>query len=127
MCLTGITSYGLANDVPWYLQDSSRTLRRQVCPRSASTGSSGGACPPLAERMALRLRLDEHRYWKIPEARHAVETRIAALAAQRRQAADLEALREALQGMDAAMDDPLTYIAIDERFHLALAAAAGNE
>src|SRR5438874_90483 len=81
----------------------------------------------LSERLALLLRLDEDSYWKITEARHVVETQIAALAASRRGDADLQALRAALEQMDAAMDNALAFVDFDERFHLALAAAAGNE
>jgi GntR family transcriptional repressor for pyruvate dehydrogenase complex len=81
----------------------------------------------LSERLALLLRLDQDSYWKIAEARHAVEGRIAALAARRRRDDHLAALRWALEGMDAAGDEALLYIARDEEFHLALATAAGNE
>jgi GntR family transcriptional repressor for pyruvate dehydrogenase complex len=81
----------------------------------------------LSERLALLLRLDQDSYWKITEARHVVETQIAALAASRRSDADLQALRTALEQMDAAMDNALAFVDVDERFHLALAAAAGNE
>jgi len=81
----------------------------------------------LSERMALLLRLDETSYWKITEARHVVEPRIAALAALRRQASDLQAMRAALERMDDAMDNGPAFVEPDEQFHLALAQAAGNE
>ncbi len=81
----------------------------------------------ISERLALLLRLDQASYWKITEARRAVEGRIAALAARRRRDDHLAALRHALEGMDSAGDEAVPYIERDEEFHLALAAAAGNE
>jgi GntR family transcriptional repressor for pyruvate dehydrogenase complex len=98
---------------------------------SVEVGRGTFVLPPnarrLSERLALLLRLDESSYWKITEARHVVEPRIAALAARRRQAADLEAMRAALRRMDVAMNNGPAFVEPDELFHLALAQAAGNE
>jgi GntR family transcriptional regulator, transcriptional repressor for pyruvate dehydrogenase complex len=81
----------------------------------------------LSEQLGLLIRLDGDSYWSITEARRVVETEIAGLAAARRTRQALDAMREPLVGMDEAMKDADVYTEHDERFHLAIAAAADNE
>jgi GntR family transcriptional repressor for pyruvate dehydrogenase complex len=81
----------------------------------------------LAEQLGLLVQLDRSSYWQITEARRMIETQTAALAAARRTDAQLEAMREALTAMDASMTDIEGFAGGDERFHLAIAAAADNE
>ncbi|HEY0381045.1 MAG TPA: FadR/GntR family transcriptional regulator [Candidatus Elarobacter sp.] len=60
------------------------------------------------------------------EARTIVECEVAALAAERGDAADHAALNDALRIMRASLDDPPHYVAGDSAFHLALLRAARN-
>lgn len=60
------------------------------------------------------------------EVREILEPEIAALAAARATDEHLAALREAVQEMDASLDDADTYISADNNFHLALASATHN-
>lgn len=61
------------------------------------------------------------------EVREILEPEIAALAAERAAETHVEALREAIARMDAAMDDAEAFIEADSDFHITLAEAAGNE
>jgi len=81
----------------------------------------------LSEQLGVLVKLDADSYWSITEARRVVETEIAGLAAARRTVQGLEAMRDALAGMDGAMRDAQRYADNDERFHLAVAGAADNE
>lgn len=60
------------------------------------------------------------------EVRQTLETDAARLAALRRSAADLQAMRSALAAREAAGDDVEARIKHDERFHLAVVEAAHN-
>ncbi len=60
------------------------------------------------------------------EARGIIEAGLAELAALRARPEDIEALREEIDGMRAAKDQPLTLIEHDVRFHQAMARAADN-
>lgn len=60
------------------------------------------------------------------EARKIVECEVAALAAERAEPADLDALEGALQTMRASLDTPERYVDGDSAFHLALLHAARN-
>jgi GntR family transcriptional regulator, transcriptional repressor for pyruvate dehydrogenase complex len=62
----------------------------------------------------------------IIEVREALETQTARLAARRRSAADLAEMRSALEQMAAAIDAGQDGAAADQRFHGAIARAAGN-
>jgi GntR family transcriptional repressor for pyruvate dehydrogenase complex len=81
----------------------------------------------ISERLRLHLRLEESAYWKTTEARYVLEAAIARLAASRREDADLIRLRDALERMQGALDEPPVFVAADHEFHLALAAATQNE
>jgi GntR family transcriptional repressor for pyruvate dehydrogenase complex len=60
------------------------------------------------------------------EAREEMEPIVARLAAERRSAGDVEALRALVAEMEAATDDIGRYVDADTAFHLKLAEAAGN-
>lgn len=60
------------------------------------------------------------------ELRFVVETGAAALAALRRNAADLQKMRQALRNMDAALAAEANAVADDDAFHVAVAAASHN-
>lgn len=81
----------------------------------------------LAEQLGLLVRLDRDSYWSITEARRVVEKELAGLAAARRSDPALHAMKRALSDMDGAMTDPEAFTRSDERFHLAIADAAGND
>lgn len=61
------------------------------------------------------------------EARAAIETEAAGLAASRRTRTDLAALRRALADRAAAADDVVTLVAADTAFHRAVVVAAHND
>ncbi len=60
------------------------------------------------------------------ELRYIVETAAAAMAARRRTPADLQAMRDALDRMDAALANGEDGTQADDDFHVAVAAATGN-
>ncbi|MFI2565528.1 FadR/GntR family transcriptional regulator [Paenarthrobacter sp. NPDC018779] len=62
----------------------------------------------------------------VVEARIAIETEAAALAAERRTPADLSAIRRALALRDQQRDDPVQLVDADTAFHRAIVAAAHN-
>ena len=62
----------------------------------------------------------------LTEVREILEPEIAALAAKRANADDIAAMRQAIEGMDVALDDADTFIESDLAFHLALARATHN-
>lgn len=75
----------------------------------------------LAISFAEAERLELHEF------RGAIETEIAALAAERHDALDLRALQQTLTAMDQAIqNDPAAFWEADHRFHRALAHAARN-
>jgi DNA-binding FadR family transcriptional regulator len=61
------------------------------------------------------------------ELRLAVETEAASLAAQRRKAADLRAMRLALQAFETALASGQPAVEHDLAFHMAIARATGNQ
>lgn len=64
---------------------------------------------------------------KVSEARHIIESEIAALAAARRTDADLEDLAAILEETRQHLEEPEVYIKSDVAFHAALARATKNE
>lgn len=81
----------------------------------------------LSEQLGLLVQLDRHSFWQVTEARRIVETQIAGLAATRRGEEHTDAMLEALELMDRSMQDSIAFAEGDERFHIAVAAAAENE
>ena len=70
--------------------------------------------------------LDRDEVEELVEAREALETHIAALAAERATAAQLARLERAVEGMQADLADATLFLEADIEFHMALADAAGN-
>lgn len=81
---------------------------------------------PLLLFEQVRSRRDTALLDELLEVRRLVEVEVAALAAQRRTAGDLEALGEAVAGMRQSLHDPDTYTHFDNLFHDAILAAARN-
>jgi len=86
--------------------------------------AAAGSSDPVTIKIAPPL--ERHEVEELTEARLIVEVELAALAAERATAEHLEALRRAVERMDAAAADPYDYPEADVDFHLAVAEAAGN-
>jgi GntR family transcriptional regulator, transcriptional repressor for pyruvate dehydrogenase complex len=69
---------------------------------------------------------ESDRLTEVVEIREMLEPEIAARAAQKATAADLQRLEEAIEAMDRNLDSSTDYIIADNQFHLALAVATGN-
>lgn len=84
--------------------------------------------PGLLERILARgLLKTEKDLAEVCEARMVVETELAALAAERADAADLDVLRDTLQQSEASIHNQgRPFIQLDLEFHLAIASAAKN-
>jgi len=77
--------------------------------------------------LVMRLTLGEvGGSQSLVEVREILEVEIAALAAERASEREIATLQEAVQVMDASLDDADTFIAADNRFHEALAQATQN-
>lgn len=77
--------------------------------------------------LVMRLKLGEvGGSESLVEVREILEVEIAALAAERASEREIAMLQEAVQVMDANLDDADTFIAADNRFHEALAQATQN-
>jgi GntR family transcriptional regulator, transcriptional repressor for pyruvate dehydrogenase complex len=72
-------------------------------------------------------RLGNQSHSDLIELRQILEVEFAALAAERAQPEDLEAMRGAIEEMDRHIDRAQPYIDADQAFHLAIARAARNE
>jgi GntR family transcriptional repressor for pyruvate dehydrogenase complex len=80
----------------------------------------------LAEPMEFLLLLDGISFHELYEARLVVEPEMASRAAERATAADVEALRVALNGMESSLSDMHRFIELDVAFHQAILRASGN-
>lgn len=74
----------------------------------------------------MRFGEDKDRLREMVELRELLEPGIAALAARRAEAHELERMQAAIDDMDRAMDDATAFIEADNRFHLQLAIATHN-
>jgi GntR family transcriptional repressor for pyruvate dehydrogenase complex len=81
---------------------------------------------PLILFEQIRRGRDETVLREVLELRRVVEVEIAALASRRRTSDDLRALRAAVEGMRAVLDDPTAYTRLDIAFHEAILAAGRN-
>lgn len=82
---------------------------------------------PSALLQSRLARLDQHpSMLDVAEARMAIEVAAAELAATRRSDRDLELMQEALEAMDAELDQGRTGVEEDALFHIYLLAASGN-
>ncbi|MBL8174761.1 MAG: FadR family transcriptional regulator [Bryobacterales bacterium] len=80
----------------------------------------------LERSLRFAVLLDAREVEDLVEARVALETQLAGLAARRRSDGDLVEMREAIAGMRAGREDGEAYLKSDLRFHLAIGRAAGN-
>jgi GntR family transcriptional repressor for pyruvate dehydrogenase complex len=81
---------------------------------------------PTPQPAAFAPPLKREEVEELTEARRVVEGEVAALAAERATPEQLEALRAALERMEAAAADPHSYPDADVEFHLTIGAAAAN-
>lgn len=80
----------------------------------------------VTEPMNLLLRSRRFGTEEILEVREVLEVKIAGLAAERAQAADIEAMQSTIDALTNPQLTPSEYAEIDVAFHNRLAAAAGN-
>jgi GntR family transcriptional repressor for pyruvate dehydrogenase complex len=80
----------------------------------------------MSEPISLLMRKHRLTVEQIQEVRAVLEVRIAALAAERRQQEDIEAMAETIRQVGEADLSPLRYAQLDVEFHQRLAAATGN-
>lgn len=74
----------------------------------------------------MRIGQDGDRHRELVELRELLEPGVAALAARRADAEDLERMEASIQEMNEAMDDADAFIRADNRFHQQLARASRN-
>jgi GntR family transcriptional regulator, transcriptional repressor for pyruvate dehydrogenase complex len=112
------------------VREALRMLESRGLIRPAGNGSFAVADyrNPLNHSVRLLLTLDEATMRDIYELRRILECEAAALAAARREDADLARMATAIQDMEEGLEEPSgdRYIEADLRFHLAIAEAAGN-
>jgi GntR family transcriptional repressor for pyruvate dehydrogenase complex len=78
---------------------------------------------PLLWAITGSAKSDAH---ELVEARELIESETARLAAERATPEDLQSIRKCLEDMEAAIDDPSTFLEADLNFHLAVANSAHN-
>ena len=81
---------------------------------------------PGSQSLALLSALHGFQTWQMFEARRILEGQLAALAAERATAEDLDAISETITDMFATLDDPQEFLIHDLRFHRQIAQASGN-
>ena len=81
---------------------------------------------PLKQSLGHLLSVDEADFDELFEVRLILESESAALAAARRAADHVTALRDAIKEMEQGLGSEERYIAADLRFHLTVADASGN-
>jgi GntR family transcriptional repressor for pyruvate dehydrogenase complex len=86
-----------------------------------------GASQVLRTSLGQVLKIsDAGRLENLIEIREILEPKIAALAAERAEQRDIEAMQAAIEAMDLTIDDAKAFIEADLAFHLALAHATKN-
>ncbi len=117
-------------------ENVSRTVVREAVARLEAQGfavsrqGSGVYVPDTVHYRAFQVTRDElselSDVVKLLEMRLAIETEMAALAASRRSAADVSAMRAALRRMAEVSDDPAASTEADSAFHVTIAKATQN-
>ncbi|OZI72012.1 FadR/GntR family transcriptional regulator [Bordetella genomosp. 12] len=97
-----------------------RTRQGSGCTVIARTGAQGFQVPP-------EIALDRAALGAVYELRMDLEAGAAALAAQRRDPTDLQAMQAALSALELHLEDPVQGSEHDVAFHLAIARATHNE
>lgn len=105
------------------LLESRRLVRIE---RGRGTIVEGPNSDPVADSLRLMLRRNRHGIEDLLEIRKILETGIAALAAERRTEANLQAMERNLAVMRAKPSEPEGYVDADLDFHAEIARAAGN-
>ena len=118
------------------VENVSRTVVREAVARLEAHGfavsrqGSGVYVPDTVRYRAFQVTRDElgelSDVVKLLEMRLAIETEMAALAAARRSAKDISAMRAALRRMAEVSDDPTASAEADSEFHLTIAKATQN-
>ncbi|MEA3375762.1 MAG: FadR/GntR family transcriptional regulator [Chloroflexota bacterium] len=85
------------------------------------------AMDALLQPRAVRRRLGELEAREVYEARFVIEVALTELAAQRATRSDVERIWQALDSMEAAVNDDQRFVEADLAFHLAVAQAGSNE
>ena len=86
-----------------------------------------GSQQAVQNSLSTMLRFDTSNNWEdLIEIRELLEPAISALAAQRASPADIEAMQEAVDAMDGALQDVEGYIASDNQFHFQISKATKN-
>jgi DNA-binding FadR family transcriptional regulator len=80
----------------------------------------------LSETLDLALMIDDRNLLHLGEARLMAEREIVAAATARAQPEDLLVIRQCLEELRKAVGDRAAFVEADERFHVAIATAAGN-
>lgn len=88
-------------------------------------GDPGGA--DLARVLGLFLQLRRVPFRAIVDAREVLEPELAGLAAERITAGQAADIEDSIEGMRSFLDDERNFLAENDRFHAAVAAAAGND
>ncbi len=112
------------------VRDALNRLRRAGVLEIRSGPGGGSFVRSLSIPTGLLTSLDEPEAREIRsllEARRAIETATAPLAAVRATRQELDALEELAAALTELHDDPQSFIEIDVRFHLRIAAIAKNE
>lgn len=81
----------------------------------------------LQDNLESILRVRPNTVWELMEMREALETQVAALAAERANEQDIAAMREVLDKMRNNIDAPEGYVGADVAFHELLARSAHND
>ena len=93
-------------------------------------GRGAFVCAPVSEDLlpheTLRVLLDRDTMIEIVEARTVIEGELAAMAAERATATDIQALTEILAEADQCVDDIERSLSLNAQFHLTVAQAAHN-
>jgi GntR family transcriptional regulator, transcriptional repressor for pyruvate dehydrogenase complex len=84
--------------------------------------------PPALDSEPLKLLAALHgfTFHEMFEARRIIEETVAGLAAARRTEAQTDAIAAEIDAMATSLDEPLTYLVHDIRFHRAIGIASGN-
>jgi GntR family transcriptional regulator, transcriptional repressor for pyruvate dehydrogenase complex len=82
---------------------------------------------PLADALSLFLQSAEAPYLELVQARRAIESDLARLAAEHATDADIAALRASIDAMSVRLEDEDFFLAENLRFHRLCAKAADNE
>jgi DNA-binding FadR family transcriptional regulator len=80
----------------------------------------------LGDTMETALMQKDINLFHLVDARRVIEMEVVAKAAQQHRPEDLLPLRQALEAMEANVEDRPRFIEADEQFHLAIAMMAGN-